>query len=90
MYNICAAQERLRVDAAGNEVPNSIIAFFKDEKDNKAIESILESDVEIEHIKEEIKPLKGLTFVFICAMKIMGRNKARKKLKPSMPRLLHL
>ena len=72
-------EELINIPEIGPEVSNSIIVFFKDEKNNKTIQRMLESGVEIEYKKEEIKPLKGLTFVFTGTMKEMARDEARKK-----------
>jgi DNA ligase (NAD+) len=83
MDELAAAKEEelVNIPEIGPEVSNSITTFFKDYKNNKTIERILSSGVEIEYKKEEFKPLKGLTFVFTGTMKNISREEARKKVE---------
>ena len=74
-------EELINISEIGPEVSNSIKTFFRDDKNMKTIERIITAGVEIEYKKEEVKPLKGLNFVFTGTLNKMGRDDARKKVE---------
>jgi DNA ligase (NAD+) len=68
----------MAIPEIGPEVANSIVTFFRDEKNRQTIMRILNAGVVIEYKKEGRKPLTGMTFVFTGTMKGMGREDAKK------------
>ena len=68
----------MRIPEIGPEVANSIVTFFRDEKNVKTIRRILDAGVVIEYKKDGGKPLAGMTFVFTGALKKLSREDARK------------
>jgi DNA ligase (NAD+) len=71
----------MAIPEIGPEVANSIYTFFRDEKNRKTIERIIEAGVAIEYKKGAHKPLTGKTFVFTGMLKRMGREEARKQVE---------
>jgi len=74
-------EELVNIPEIGPEVSNSIISFFRDEKNMETIKRILSTDVRIEHNEQAIKQLDGKTFIFTGSLKSMSREEARKKVE---------
>jgi DNA ligase (NAD+) len=68
----------MAIPEIGPEAANSIVTFFRDEKNRETITRILDAGVTVEHKKEGRKPLTGMTFVFTGTLKGMSREDARK------------
>ena len=68
----------MAIPEIGPEVANSIVTFFRDEKNSMTITKILDAGVTIEYEKQVHMPLTGMTFVFTGVLKGMSREEARK------------
>jgi DNA ligase (NAD+) len=79
IYRLMAAarEELIAIPEIGPEVAESIITFFRDGKNLRTIERIMDAGVVIQHKRPERKGLEGLTFVFTGALSRMTRDEAR-------------
>lgn len=71
----------ITIPEIGPEVANSIVTFFRDEKNKKTIERIIDGGVTIEYKKEGQKQLSGKTFVFTGTLSQMNREDARRRVE---------
>ena len=71
----------MAIPEIGPEVASSITAFFRDHKNRKTIERMLQAGVEIQYKKTGKKPLEGLTFVFTGSLETLPREEARKRVE---------
>ncbi len=73
----------MAIPGIGPEVAQSIVEFFRNERNRKTIEKLLQAGIEFEEVEEEKKeqPLKGLTFVFTGGLKSMPRDEAKKRVQ---------
>ncbi len=74
----------MAIPGIGPEVAQSIVEYFRNERNLKTLEKLLKAGIEFEEKeeeKEEKKSLKGLSFVFTGALKSMSRDEAKKKVQ---------
>ena len=71
-------EELMAVPEIGPEVAQSVVRFFRDERNRKTIKRILEAGVSFEEAaSEEERPLEGKVFVFTGALESMTREEAK-------------
>ena len=71
-------EELMAVPEIGPEVAQSVVRFFRDERNRKTIKRILEAGVTFEEAaSEEERPLEGKVFVFTGALESMTREEAK-------------
>jgi DNA ligase (NAD+) len=73
-------EELLKINEIGPKVAQSIVAFFKDEKNRRTIHKLLEAGVEIVKPKAA-KKLEGKTFVFTGRLKDFTRGEAEELIR---------
>jgi DNA ligase (NAD+) len=71
----------MAIPEIGPEVANSIVSFFRDDKNRKTIERILNAGVVIQNKKGGVEHFAGRTFVFTGTLKKMGREEARQRVE---------
>jgi len=71
-------EELMAVPEIGPEVAQSVVRFFRDERNRETIKRILEAGVSFEEAApEEERPLEGKVFVFTGALESMTREEAK-------------
>lgn len=79
-----ASEERLmEIPTVGPEKAKSIVSFFKEEKNRRVIEKMLDAGVKIEYKPRNVGtihelPLRGKTFVFTGALESLTREEAKR------------
>lgn len=76
-----ASEERLmEIPTVGPEVAKSIVNFFREERNRKVIEKMLNAGVRIEYKSKKVGalPLRGKTFVFTGALESLAREEAKR------------
>ncbi len=84
MENLMKANmdELMAINEIGEVVANSVVNFFKDEKNRKMIEDLKRAGVNMEGRYESASGnLSGLTFVFTGTLSSMSRNEAKEKIE---------
>jgi DNA ligase (NAD+) len=77
-----ASEERLmEIPTVGPEIAKSIVSFFREEKNRRVIEKMLDAGVKIEYKNagtiHEL-PLQGKTFVFTGTLESLTREEAKR------------
>ncbi|RLA83453.1 MAG: DNA ligase (NAD(+)) LigA [Deltaproteobacteria bacterium] len=71
-------EELMAVPEIGPEVAQSVVRFFRDERNRETIKRIVEAGVSFEEAApEEERPLEGKVFVFTGALESMTREEAK-------------
>ena len=71
-------EELMAVPEIGPEVAQSVVRFFRDERNRETIKRIVEAGVSFEEAApEEERPLEGKVFVFTGALESMTRDEAK-------------
>jgi DNA ligase (NAD+) len=74
--------ELMRIEAIGPKIADSIVAFFKQEENQKIIQGLKEAGVKLEEKVTTAKlPLAGQEFVITGRLKAFSRQEAEEKIK---------
>jgi DNA ligase (NAD+) len=78
LFNVTHS-ELLRIEGIGPEMADSIVKFFREERNRKVIERLLAAGIKFEELKvSKENPFYGKTFVFTGALKSFTREEAQR------------
>ena len=78
LFNVTHS-ELLRIEGIGPEMADSIVKFFREERNRKVIEKLLSAGIKFEELKvSKENPFYGKTFVFTGALKSFTREEAQR------------
>ncbi|MEO0232729.1 MAG: NAD-dependent DNA ligase LigA [candidate division WOR-3 bacterium] len=78
LYNV-RIDELLRIEGIGPEMAESVVKFFREERNRKVIEKLINAGIKFEEVKvSKENPFYGKTFVFTGTLKNFTREEAQR------------